>query len=957
MNRKFTLLVGMVAVAVALFALSGANIGTPKASADSFSETVDLLLQSPVGYAGNDANANLISPGELVDQITTLTRDVTPGAGDEGYFGVANTVWTGLIPSAALPAANVGDEAGTITFTINSGLTAPVTSNVSLTTGQPPKCGSGPIIGDTFVLYAATMAASPTVSTLDTDDNGFRQTEEDNFLANGSAGQDGIFDAVERMPAELGSIGIPALGLGTPISRGWGLAEVAPSLNVTTDVSFLVYDMTADPDIAGYLSVQLIGYPGLPGEPPDGGSITEQTVTTCVPFAVTVTVYGQTKANTTTCCAGHPAPATPGLLANRTAGPVGAYTYRVDSSSDDNYDGDAVANSYDSCRKTISTDTDLVGGADPDTDRWDSSCDAKPVSADNDGDTTVGPYNTPGIGLWPLAAGNCNKVYVPALTGGWECDQDVDGDGTLNAVDNCPVNDDRDVDNADGDGNIRTGVDWQKDTDQDGVGDVCDPAPEVKGDGTGYSVDAEPHGYPTLVPLAGYTDHDERCVDAWAVGAAEGAGGGVCIMSGADGIQYTAGDAAWNDSNDDSIDPDWFDADASGTYTAGDIIDTNSDADGDAYTDANEAVKGTDPLDRNSKPSATSWFYDADKGSVEDIYEEALSLTHNPFVTTGGMPDPAPAAVTDRNIGDVVANTARGQGFISSITATIKEVCVWQKKVGAPADGTRIKIMTDDGSGTKPSGTVIANGTTNAVTSTKIGLAYSWVCYQFGTPPSYPVSSFPTVIAKTQYHIVKERTGALDAVNYYVWGTDTTAGYPKGNASVNNGAIWTALTGEDNYFAVMMRITGGKGRGLTSHPDGDDLQRPNDRDGDGCTIAEELALTPAGSDSNPWDFYDVEVPTKGAGGGTHDQAVTILNDVLGVLEYSGTALNGPPNSKPRDFDDDKDLDKMKDGVEYDRSPAGSPSIRQGPPDGSITILSDVLLVLAATGQGSCTAVP
>jgi hypothetical protein len=81
-----------------------------------------------------------------------------------------------------------------------------------------------------------------------------------------------------------------------------------------------------------------------------------------------------------------------------------------------------------------------------------------------------------------------------------------------------------------------------------------------------------------------------------------------------------------------------------------------------------------------------------------------------------------------------------------------------------------------------------------------------------------------------------------------------------------------------------------------------------------------------GDPHSPWDFYNVPVPTLGGGGTMNDRdsSVALLFDVLAVLEYSGTWLGGPPNGTPRDHDDDIDEDTA--------------------PDGSITILTDVLLV-------------
>ncbi|MGB6895002.1 MAG: hypothetical protein WBF37_03525, partial [Dehalococcoidia bacterium] len=65
--------------------------------------------------------------------------------------------------------------------------------------------------------------------------------------------------------------------------------------------------------------------------------------------------------------------------------------------------------------------------------------------------------------------------------------------------------------------------------------------------------------------------------------------------------------------------------------------------------------------------------------------------------------------------------------------------------------------------------------------------------------------------------------------------------------------------------------------------------------------------------------------------------------------YSGTSYGGPPNAIPRDYDDDVNGDTVPDGRAYDRSVGAT---RTGPPDGAVTIIVDVLAVLAQSGQ-SC----
>ena len=73
----------------------------------------------------------------------------------------------------------------------------------------------------------------------------------------------------------------------------------------------------------------------------------------------------------------------------------------------------------------------------------------------------------------------------------------------------------------------------------------------------------------------------------------------------------------------------------------------------------------------------------------------------------------------------------------------------------------------------------------------------------------------------------------------------------------------------------------------------------NDAGCDACYDSAEPGLTPAANPSDPWDFYDVPVPTLGNGGhisGTdnRDHAVSIIVDVLLVLAQSGQSCPPPP---------------------------------------------------------------
>jgi len=141
-----------------------------------------------------------------------------------------------------------------------------------------------------------------------------------------------------------------------------------------------------------------------------------------------------------------------------------------------------------------------------------------------------------------------------------------------------------------------------------------------------------------------------------------------------------------------------------------------------------------------------------------------------------------------------------------------------------------------------------------------------------------------------------------------------------------------------------------------------------DSDGDGCADSHEWgsnsALGGQRDPLNPWDFYDVPVPTAFDGGtlADRDKAVSIINDLLAVLEYAGTSDDGLPNAGPdgipgtpddRDYDQDNNGDGQDDGLLYDRSVG---AVWSDAPDGAVTIIVDVLLVLAQCGH-SCQAPP
>jgi hypothetical protein len=572
---------------------------TAHADPSSVAWEVTFDETSPTSSSNHDGS---LEQGESPDTITTVSLDTTPGPANEPFFDLVDSVFDGFTPAYGAAIAD-GARTGTMTFSVESNLVAPAQGNISPATGQPLKCARGiATLSATFNIFDADLGTGTDA------DHGLgagiiseQETEEDNFLADGSPGHNGLADGIDLLPDALANYLIPSLGLGSPIARSFGVATLSSALGVTTDVNFLLYDLGG----GEYLTLTILGYPGLPRQQPSVTNVASQTVVICPPFTSTVRLFGLTQDNPV----GPP-------VAQRTAIAGTNHNYEILVSTGDNYDGDQVASPYDSCPAAVSRDTDLPGGVDRDSDRWDSACDPRPSSADNDGDGTVGPYEA-----FSLASGNCNIAAVPAFTGGWECDQDVDGDGFLNTVDNCPTVPDADIDNADKDDNPLTGIDWQLDSDADGVGDVCDPAPTIKGDGSGYAIDAHPHGFPG--EPGGYSDHDQICNDQFAVPGIEGTGDAVCVST--------------VDSGNNGV-PDFLDQNGNTVYDIGEPIDTHSDADGDGYSDACEAVRGTDALDPSSLPGLPSVPGDCDGDTISDSTEEQLGTDFlSPAVPVGGI--------------------------------------------------------------------------------------------------------------------------------------------------------------------------------------------------------------------------------------------------------------------------------------------------------------------------------
>jgi hypothetical protein len=323
-----------------------------------------------------------------------------------------------------------------------------------------------------------------------------------------------------------------------------------------------------------------------------------QTVDTCPPyFSSPVSVYGITQnSDFDVPPDGAIDLATPREVNRKVIGDGGTYGFNVYKSVGEDWDGDTISNHYDRCP------FDAASGA---------------PAGDTDGDTLTGLCETLGAGNGegtnPLPGG-------PNTAPPWDSGQDVDVDGYLNSADNCPIIADRDL-------NGDTVIDYQLDSDGDGIGDVCeiDLAASQGWPANAYLIPGDGRGYPgrtvgdmhQVASPGIFVDRDNVCSDPFTAGTAEPTLDAGRWCAGFDPVGRPYGPTAsgisalgrvFADSNDDA-DPDLLDHPAGGVI---EWMDTDDDSDGDGHTDACEAFRVTDPLAAASAPPSPAGDCDAD---------------------------------------------------------------------------------------------------------------------------------------------------------------------------------------------------------------------------------------------------------------------------------------------------------------------------------------------------------
>jgi Thrombospondin type 3 repeat/Bacterial TSP3 repeat len=218
----------------------------------------------------------------------------------------------------------------------------------------------------------------------------------------------------------------------------------------------------------------------------------------------------------------------------------------------------------------------------------------KPPDADQDGRPDASD-NCP-------ARANADQADNDGDHEGDVCETDDDNDGRADQADNCPL-----VANP-----------GQVNSDTDGLGDACDPDDDADGAPDGEDtcpLDSDPVQFnndgTAPADICDPDDDDDTVADAKDNCQFAANPNQENSDSAADG-----GDACDSDDDDDGVpdagftaadncrtvaNPDQRDSDHDGTGDACDP-DTGKDTDGDGYTDAEETLVGSDPLDSSSTP-------------------------------------------------------------------------------------------------------------------------------------------------------------------------------------------------------------------------------------------------------------------------------------------------------------------------------------------------------------------
>ena len=150
-------------------------------------------------------------------------------------------------------------------------------------------------------------------------------------------------------------------------------------------------------------------------------------------------------------------------------------------------------------------------------------------------------------------------------------------------------------------------------------------------------------------------------------------------------------------------------------------------------------------------------------------------------------------------LGNIAANTRRAQQFAPAVDGSASRVSFWMRKVGAPTDSLRFVIAPDDFlfNPNEPAPVVWASAPLFPGQVLSVG-SYIRV--------DILLTNVTPWVSGLTFHLIVDRTGALDAVNYYEIGADSGAGFAGGIANVFDGASWSADGGDLTFEIVTIGL-------------------------------------------------------------------------------------------------------------------------------------------------------
>jgi len=135
-------------------------------------------------------------------------------------------------------------------------------------------------------------------------------------------------------------------------------------------------------------------------------------------------------------------------------------------------------------------------------------------------------------------------------------------------------------------------------------------------------------------------------------------------------------------------------------------------------------------------------------------------------------------------------NEKLAQSFEVTGSQTVGSVSLYLKKVGSPTGNLTVTIETDNSG--EPSGTPVANGTSDTVAASTLATSYDLIEFEFSTPPSLSGS--------TTYWIVLDTADSGSQTNYVVWGADTSSPTYADGEMLSYDASWSAESADACFY-------------------------------------------------------------------------------------------------------------------------------------------------------------